>query len=260
MTESESKCSANIRCLKCNYTISLFDGLKCQNCLKVYHKFCLESQKALASGTALGEKYSVAKGGYWACPDCRECRYCLSFRNRDQMQACIECGSFVHPECVLSSLPSSSQGANMYSRKYFRCDDCLKCHNCEAIIEDDNYHKLEHKNVKFCRLCYSLYVNKQCCPICCKAHLSKVKNLKTKKFAKDLFACECGFWIHEDCDPLLKRNPVNLSKARSKDTTYNCPRCRTDIKNKQCALFVDILIRLDIRNLFTMVCRSKYNY
>ena len=83
--------------------------------------------------------------------------------------------------------------------------------------------------------------------------MSRVKNFKAKKFAKDLFACDCGYWIHEDCDPLLKRNPVNLSRARTKDTTYNCPKCRSMLKNRQAALFVDLLIRLDLNNLFTQV-------
>ena len=110
--------------------------------------------------------------------------------------------------------------------------------------------------MKVCDRCISYYTSKQYCPICLQAHLTRVKSVKTKKFIKDLFYCECGLWVHQDCDPLLRRNPENLSKARSKDCTYNCPKCRVLLKKMQAAGFVEVLIMLDKSNSFTHVASA----
>jgi hypothetical protein len=168
------------------------------------------------------------------------------------MIECIECGNIVHQYCIFNA-----NQQNQLNKKKFKCDDCLKCHNCEAAIDDDNFIKptqdSDHRNIKICEGCSPLYKNKQYCPVCLKAHTSKIKNFKAKKFIKDLFNCDCSFWIHENCDPLLRRNPVNLNKARSKDHSYNCPQCRVDLKRNQTSLFIQILKKLDSDTLFTEV-------
>lgn len=241
-----SRISSLSRCTICSYALSIFEGLVCRNCTKVYHKYCFQ---ILSSSMNKGLESSDDKDTHWACPDCRECRYCLSFKDKNDMIECSECGNLVHQSCVFAGPANSSL------KKKFKCDDCLKCHNCEAAIgEDEN---IEKSAVKICIACEEFYSNKQYCPICRKAHYGKMKNLKTKKFSKDLFFCECTFWIHEDCDPLLRRNPANLSKARSKEFTYNCPRCRVDYKKRQSELFIEILKMLDTKNFFTQVSTYK---
>lgn len=185
----------------------------------------------------------------WVCPDCKECSYCLGLKDREQMISCIECGNMVHQYCIFNN--------GQLNKKKFKCDDCLKCHNCEAVIDDDNFIKptqeADQRNIKICESCAPLYKNKLYCPVCQKAHTSKIKNFKAKKYIKDLFSCDCSFWIHENCDSLLRRNPVNLNKARSKDFSYNCPQCRIDLKKNQTSLFIQILKKLDSETLFTEV-------
>lgn len=232
------------RCTLCHFSLSVFEGLVCRNCHKVYHKYCFQEQPTPAGPS---QDSSEKSDSYWACPDCRECRYCLSFREKQTMISCTSCSNVVHETCVFGG-PTA-----LVNRKKFICDECLKCHNCEAAIGEDFN---EEFGVKVCDRCISYYTSKQYCPICLQAHLTRVKSVKTKKFIKDLFYCECGLWVHQDCDPLLRRNPENLSKARSKDCTYNCPKCRILLKKMQAAGFVEILIMLDKSNSFTHVASA----
>lgn len=198
------------------------------------------------------ETQGLTQQASWSCPDCKECRYCLSFKDRDKMVSCIECKNLIHLYCIFN-LGQSVQ----VNPATFKCDDCLKCHNCEAVIEDDNYMKpnQEHdsRNIKICSSCSPLYSIKQYCPVCMTAYACKIKNFKAKKCVKDLFYCDCGFWIHENCDPLLRRNLDNINKARSKEACYNCPHCRTEHKMGQTLTFIQILTMLDLKTLFTEV-------
>jgi hypothetical protein len=171
------------------------------------------------------------------------------------MIPCDECDNLVHSYCIFSAPGSNGlQTSMLKSSSTFKCDFCLVCHNCESIIEDSLF-KRPSPSVKICRYCQNLY---EFCPICHKGHLTRVRPAKGKRFNKELYLCECENWIHEECDQLLKRNPSNIVKAKSpKESTYNCPICRRDLKNKQVTLFIEILIMMDTKRFFTEVSSAS---
>lgn len=230
--------------------MSIFDYLNCRNCKKVYHKYCLESS---TSETQSFQDLVHVKSSIWVCSECRECKYCLGYKDRAQMITCIDCKGLVHTYCVLNTASSNKDN--------FRCDDCLKCHNCEVVGEDKHFTNIPNENYKVCLGCSPRYQSNEYCPVCCKCFQFKTKTVKSKKYIKDVFFCECGFGVHQDCDPLLRRNPANQNEARKAETVYNCPKCRVSLKKTQTKMFFQILTMFDPKQFFTPVkgCLTREN-
>ena len=95
---------------------------------------------------------------------------------------CLKCNTPTHYDCLspqyqsrLRPLYSLSQGQmdtenetlklNIQTKRY-RCENCMKCQNCETVEAGPKRHHKWSKDFKLCSKCNKMREKKLYCPVC----------------------------------------------------------------------------------------------
>ena len=83
------------KCDICDYSVLPFDYYFCRNCKKFFHQKCFNDQHLDNKDYLIDDSSNS-----WCCYDCRECKYCLSFKDRSELLTCTECKKLFHSYCT----------------------------------------------------------------------------------------------------------------------------------------------------------------
>ena len=169
--------SRTSNCKKCNYITKLDSNLQikvlmCTRCSGKYHEKCLLPYE---------RNISEAESN-WRCPDCQRCSNCKSQQCSEQLMTCLKCNTPTHFDCLplgykqaLRPLYGVSIGEdgqevkklNVHTKR-FRCQDCIKCQNCDSREPGVGLKKNQKwsKDFKLCAKCNKMRDKRLFCPVC----------------------------------------------------------------------------------------------
>ena len=258
------------KCKICEYSIQPFDYHFCRNCKKFFHKRCVNDLPIDYKDYSCIDENSNS----WCCYDCRECKFCLSFKDRQELLACSDCNLLFHSYCTFidsnnstntsvqqtlniesimqqqtenleSRLPKNPNDRNTLEPSSIKCDECSRCFNCYSLLSSNPELIRMFSDKQVCNNCWPKYEMGEFCPICLTVISENIKLFKNKRCFKNLVRCECRFWVHRCCDALLfdETNWKAVCNSKAKDVSYFCPHCRDTMKDKQVSILIDILIK-----------------
>ena len=162
--EATTDFSKESNCKICFYIINAKANpqvkvLNCSRCNRKYHMPCLQPHERNISNAEQN----------WRCPDCQRCSNCKSQQCQEQLMTCLKCNTPTHYDCLPSSYRQSLRPLytvtsdpdnerneikklNVHTKR-FRCQDCIKCQNCDSQEAGPKRNHKWSKDFKLCASC-----------------------------------------------------------------------------------------------------------